>query len=212
MFSKTLMSPYSFVYFIFLLILHDTHSRQTTSRLPPTHYFIFGDKFAGVKYLSKILNNTSPALPLQECQIHVNNPSKKKTKLKHNTVEQYEEELSSWRYGFFTTNDLKKNLDCDIERTLFILIVKDVRSMLCSVARRKFKTTKKKLVQMHLNALIVNRFNNDDDEEESDGSGLQLNGSAAAPSKINNYLKMRTQKLKIHYSIISRMKHGVVIR
>lgn len=172
---------------------------------PPTHYFIFGDKFSGVNHLSNLFNSTYPDLPLQECKVVSRKRSQSEYMQDVDDTTSTTAPSSSWRHGFFTIQELKKNLECDLDTTLFILTVKDVRSMLCSVARRKFKT--KKLTQMYLNALIVHRLGEDDVHT------LQLNGNVEVPmKKINNYLKMRTYKLKMHYSIISKMKHGIVTR
>ncbi len=204
----------SLVVFFYILVslLPEAYGR---SKPPPTHYFIFGDRYAGVNYLSKVLNSTSPSLPLQECQVIPPKSRRASTTTGNAQTNQLyppsPPPSSSWRYGFFTINDLKKNLNCDFDKTLFIMVVKDVRSMLCSVARRKFQTSSslsnKKLKQMYLNALVVHRL--DDDGGDDD---LDLNGGTTVPSKINTYLKMRAHKMQLHYSMISRARHGVVTR
>ncbi len=192
--SSLISTPVLFTILLSISLAYGRSSRQRRSI--PTHYFIFGDKYAGVKYLSKVLNSTSPSLPLQEC---------KSIDPKTGSIHIDQDKSTSWRYGFFTINDLKKNLDCDFDRTLFILAVRDVRSMICSVAKRKFQTTVEKLQQMHINGLIVHRW--------EDNDHLELNGSASTSSyKVYNYLRMRTHKLKTHHSILSRVKHGVVTR
>ena len=138
----------------FLSVTPRTNANLQQRRTPPSHYFVFGDKFAGVKHLSKILNSTSPSIPLQEC---------KTIDPKSGSIYNDQEEAITWRYGFLTINDLKKRLDCDLDKTIFILAVRDVRSMMCSVAKRKFQTSSvKNLKQMHLNALVVHRWENND--------------------------------------------------
>lgn len=182
---------------IFLCIAPCANANLQQKRMPPTHYFIFGDKFSGVKHLSEILNSTSPSIPLQECKtIEPNGGS----------IHNDQEKEFTWRYGFFSMNDLRNRLDCDADKTLFILVVRDVRSMMCSVAKRKFQIASvQKLKQMHLNALVVHRWENNDH--------LELNGNASSHYyKVYNYLKLRTQKLRTHYSILSRAKHGVVTK
>ena len=182
-------------FYILLTFISIAHAFPKSSRPTPTHYFIFGDKFSGVIYLSKILNNTTPALPLQECR---------GIDLKSGSIHFDQEKETSWRYGFFSFNDLKKNLDCDIDKTLFILSVRDVRSMMCSVAKRKFQTSVEKLQSMHINGLIIHRW--------EDNDNLELNGSANANYKVYNYLRMRTHKLQTHYSILSRVPYGTIVR
>lgn len=191
------MFPTFTVFFLVTSLLAHASSFQTRSKVrPPTHYFILGDKFAGVQFLQNHLNNTSPPLPLQEC---------KAIDARTGSILRNQETELSWRYGFFTTNDLKKKLDCDLDQTLFILAVKDVRSMMCSVAKRKFQASMKKLQSMHLNALVVHRY--------EDNDHLELNGSMPLPKyKVYNYLTLRKHKLQSHYSLLTRMKHGVVSR
>ena len=119
----------------------------------------------------------------------------------HSLTHTFETKTTSCRYGFFTISYLKKHLDRNIGQSLFILTVRDVRSMLCSVAKGKFQTTLKKCNNMHINALnIVHRWQ------------FELNGYLDGQTKTEtyNYLKMRTEKLKTEFAIVSRVKHGVV--
>ena len=183
-------------FFVFLQITLNCDAR--TQKLPLTHYFVFGQKFSGVKFLSNVLNQTSSSLQLKQC--NALNP-------KYSSIYIDQENATSWRYGFLSVKDLKRNLDCNLDQTLFIMIVKDVRSMLCSVAKRKFKVSSRKLIEMHLNAIILHRW--------EDNDHLDLNGiaqSETSSSKTYNYLKLRSQKLSNHYSTLSRLKHGVVTR
>lgn len=194
--QNRITSYITFISLIFLLKSRPTDGR--VSKLPLTHYFVFGDKFSGVNFLSNIINHTSPSLPLQECRaINPNDGS----------IMKDQEVATSWRYGFLSVNHLKKHLDCNLDQTLFIMIVKDVKSMICSVAKRKFKITSKKLLEMHLNSLIVHRWDDND--------FLDLNGKAYSNKtmpRTYNYLKLRSQKLSNHYTTLSKLKHGVVTR
>lgn len=186
----------------FLLLILSCHGR-THNKLPLTHYFVFGDKFSGVKFLSNVLNQTSPSLPLQECKaLNLTTYG--------STYKDKESAATSWRYGFLSANDIKKKLDCNLDQTLFIMIVKDVRSMICSVAKRKFNIPSRKLIEMHLNALIVHRW---EDNDHLDLNGKEAHHSSkTSPTRSYNYLKLRSQKLANHYRTLSRLKNGVVVR
>ena len=87
------------------------------------HFFVFGDRYSGVNYLTKLLKKNGPSHNLTDCSPPTG------------AVED-----SSWKYGPFTTKRVKRH--CDPRKTLFVFITKDPHSWLASVAKRKYAPTK----------------------------------------------------------------------
>jgi len=148
----------------------------------PTHYFIFGDKYSGVEFSSRLVRNAIPSPPLQECKTQPTVPAE-------------------WKYSAFTWKEARSALECDIDSTVFLLVTKDPYSWLTSVARRAFRHSKgKDGLRSHLHLLIMQR-------EEGDKLGL----SGDSNRKIYA-LKERTKKLKSHLAIVSKARFSSVIR
>ncbi len=164
---------------IYLLIIFVATSVQggRVAQKAPTNYFIIGDKFSGVNYLNKILNKIED-FPLKECRAGGD---------------------PKWKHGFFSLQELQRNLDCSLDRTIVILVTKDPFAWLSSVAERKFGDGE--VTAYHLLALISNRF------EDT----IELNEGSRKVST-TSIVKLRTRKLKANYNMVKRLKHGVVLR
>ncbi len=163
--------------FILLLLGNCIHGRRV-SQYSPTNYFVIGDRFSGADYLADVLKEID-GLPLKECPSLPSSDS------------------SKWKHGFFSFADLRQNLNCDLEKTLVIMVTRNPFAWLLSVANQKFE----KITPYHLLALVSNRFEDD--------LGLNI-----GPGKVRatTIFKLRTKKLKSQHSIIKKARHGVVIR
>ena len=148
----------------------------------PTHYFIYGDKFSGVDFSSRLFSNAKPSLPLQECKIQPNiSPD--------------------WKYGPFTWNEARSALNCDTDSTIFLLVTKDPYSWLTSVARRLYRHSKgKDGMRSHLHLLIMQR-------EQINKLGLGSDSNRKV-----SVLRERTKKLKSHLAIVSKARFSSILR
>jgi hypothetical protein len=162
------------VCFLLLFVATSAHGRRV-SQYAPSHYFVIGDRFSGVNYLSNLLNEAK-GLQLKQCLTHAD---------------------PKWKHSFFSLRELELNLDCDLDRTIVIMVTKDPFAWLSSVAKRKFGD----VTPHHLLALVSNRF--------EDTLELNIGSSKISTTSI---IKLRTRKLKAHHYIIKRMKNGVLIR
>ena len=165
--------------FIIILLLGNCIHGRRVSQYSPTNYLVIGDRFSGADYLNDVLKEID-GFPLKECPSLL--PSS---------------DSSKWKHGFFSFLDLRQNLNCDLEKTLFIMVTRNPFAWLLSVANRKFE----KVTPYHVLALVSNRF--------EDNLGLNSGPGKVRPTTI---FKLRTKKLKSQHSIIKKARHGVVIR
>lgn len=140
--SISSMSSFRIVYIAVILIqLLSRIDAKSKDKYEVTHYFVFGDKFSGVEFTSKLLNSAIPSLPLQEC------------KVKPNVSNDFRHSTFSWR-------DAKKSLECNVDSTLFLLVTKDPYSWLTSVGRRLFTNPKgNDVIRSQIQLLILQRQN-----------------------------------------------------
>mmetsp|Transcript_12440 Transcript_12440/g.18428 ORF Transcript_12440/g.18428 Transcript_12440/m.18428 type:complete len:408 (+) Transcript_12440:113-1336(+) len=167
-----------------LLLLSKESEGQDTSNLTPTHFFVFGDRYTGVTYLSRLVEENTP---LKECR-----PDNSRELFPADT---------SWRFGFLGIKDIKR-LGCNPETTLFIMIVKDPYAWLSSVAERKYVESST-LHEGHLDVLVHDKQN---------GQISELNGTGKARKKYQSLMEQRTSKLKVHRNILSNMHHSAFVR
>ena len=173
------MMQHSIFVTVILLVSIIAANARRVSQSVPTHYFVFGDRFAGVNYVSSLFNGIAQ---LQECQLNSSLDA-------------------IWKNGFFTPTELKQNLHCNIDETLFIMVTKDPYAWIASAAKRKYNGND--LKPMHLLEMVSNRYQDT----------LHLNVGTGSESKgVNSIIKIRTKKLQSHYSIISKMRHSAVIQ
>ena len=171
-------------YFLLVLLLlgiiHSNASRRL-SQYPPTHFFVFGDRFSGVEYLSNILRES---LNLQQCNVN-------------------SRANASWKSSFLTLKELDQNLDCNMDKTIVILITKDPFAWLQSVAQRKYSSDDGKVIlsSMHMLTLISNRYRDN----------LELNTGSGKIST-TSIIKLRTRKLKSYLSIVKKLRHASIVR
>ena len=165
---------------LLLGIIHSNASRRL-SQYPPTHFFVFGDRFSGVEYLSNILRES---LNLQQCNVN-------------------SRANASWKSSFLTLKELDQNLDCNMDKTIVILITKDPFAWLQSVAQRKYSSDDGKVIlsSMHMLTLISNRYRDN----------LELNTGSGKIST-TSIIKLRTRKLKSYLSIVKKLRHASIVR
>ncbi len=140
------------IHLFFVLILVVVFASGVQSRQnhvpPPTHYFVLGDRYSGVNYVSNLLrnhtkesSNTNPLrhvldahlpirIPLEECQIRGHDDYDEPRALDTH-IDQ------DWKYGFLTVTQLRQNLDCNIDDTLFIMVTKVCMCILVCVCSKK---------------------------------------------------------------------------
>ena len=175
-----------------LSILQVTSSNEKTIS-PPKHYFVFGDRYAGVQYLNHLIGSEihSSELDIKECR-----PIKIET-----------QNQTMWRYGFFDQTQIKQELNCQIDDTLFIMIVKDPFAWFVSVAQRKFTNTKRnQLRNIHIQSILSDAMDSRMIED--------LNGHVGnnPQTQFSNIMIQRNTKLKKHFHFLSNMKHSYLVR
>ncbi len=232
----------------------------------PTHYFVLGDRYSGVNYISNVLRNhtkkmessstphtrTNPLLldanahihehvpkqiqipiqiPMEECQIRGHDDD-------YDYEYTYDESVSvshmmdqdHWKYGFLTVTQLRQNLDCNIDDTLFIMVTKDPYAWLTSLARRYYKNENDDddVKAINVQSLVMNKYDVDHEEvlglmnththtrsRSRTNARTRSNNSDKNRQKglpIRSVIDLRTKKLKKMYSTVSRMKHFAILR